>query len=842
MDHGLQSRFAPPQPRRDYIRRPRLFEKLKQYLTLPVTGIFANAGCGKTTLVSSFMKEYEWEPLWFTLDETGDDAAFFWNSLFHLFPSLQEHEDLAFMLEQHLKQEEYYTLLEYAIPLMKEKEHILVLDNVHVLHDPLLLSSLQYFLQHLPSCLHVILMGREEHEVSLYTQMLEGNVGLLSALDLNFREDEAMAFLKKTLHCEEGDEQLQMLCHKADGWIGGLQLLVMANGENSSAFSRRMLNEYITQEIMMPLPAHVREFLIDTSIFHSFDIELARAYMQDACIEDILQFLLKQNFIITTLDEEHKLYAYHDILRDYLITCFDECDSTHKKECRHRGSELCLQRNDIQECLYLLFSIPDYHQAMEVLSTQANTADTLRYLRKVPRSLICENPDFAYQYYFYYYGCYEESECREIYRQIEEQLYDTPGFAAFANSFAIIDTTGVEKSTVLSISQLHKLPLKEETISFMLLKDAYLLYAHNHFRECRERLDEVDVMYRKSKNLYTGSMLYMEYAQLHEEFGQFQEALRDYEKMKWFIEQLHQNEQSYEIGLAGIYIKQMRLEEADELLNLCEQRQKTNSESLTMAGVHTRAQWYCAKEDYDEAEKLLDIIQKTQVYSELQYRMGLLKLLYEQRADMAVYHEIEQLGEAGMLYAMDRMDGCLCWCQLLLHNKEYDKALGILDQLLQMARKEASMYVLVEADLLKLRVLWHMKHENIRLQNDLFMEAFMTACPQMIRLPFLILRHDMDAQWARQMVNTLRNLNQQEQEFLKSLQLPFGHHDILTLREIEVLHEIAEGRSNKEICEQLCISLSTVKTHIISIYGKLAISHRVEAAQYYQKHYAGKFL
>lgn len=54
---------------------------------------------------------------------------------------------------------------------------------------------------------------------------------------------------------------------------------------------------------------------------------------------------------------------------------------------------------------------------------------------------------------------------------------------------------------------------------------------------------------------------------------------------------------------------------------------------------------------------------------------------------------------------------------------------------------------------------------------------------------------------------------------------------LLSVREIEVLEVLATGASNKEIAECLYISISTVKTHIISIYSKLQVSNRIEAIE-----------
>lgn len=56
--------------------------------------------------------------------------------------------------------------------------------------------------------------------------------------------------------------------------------------------------------------------------------------------------------------------------------------------------------------------------------------------------------------------------------------------------------------------------------------------------------------------------------------------------------------------------------------------------------------------------------------------------------------------------------------------------------------------------------------------------------------------------------------------------------EVLTPRELEILREVAKGKSNKEIGETLYISESTVKTHISNIFQKLGIKNRSEAILY----------
>lgn len=54
----------------------------------------------------------------------------------------------------------------------------------------------------------------------------------------------------------------------------------------------------------------------------------------------------------------------------------------------------------------------------------------------------------------------------------------------------------------------------------------------------------------------------------------------------------------------------------------------------------------------------------------------------------------------------------------------------------------------------------------------------------------------------------------------------------LTEREEQVLMRVAAGRTNAEIADELFISLSTTKTHLASLMGKLGARNRVELAMW----------
>ena len=57
-------------------------------------------------------------------------------------------------------------------------------------------------------------------------------------------------------------------------------------------------------------------------------------------------------------------------------------------------------------------------------------------------------------------------------------------------------------------------------------------------------------------------------------------------------------------------------------------------------------------------------------------------------------------------------------------------------------------------------------------------------------------------------------------------------HDLLTVREMEILNLLSTGAKNTDIADQLSLSVHTIKTHIYHIYKKLDVSNRTQAVNW----------
>ena len=61
--------------------------------------------------------------------------------------------------------------------------------------------------------------------------------------------------------------------------------------------------------------------------------------------------------------------------------------------------------------------------------------------------------------------------------------------------------------------------------------------------------------------------------------------------------------------------------------------------------------------------------------------------------------------------------------------------------------------------------------------------------------------------------------------------------DGLTSREVEILQLVANGLTNRQLADQLGVSIRTVDAHLRSVYAKLNVKSRSAATRYAVEHH-----
>jgi DNA-binding NarL/FixJ family response regulator len=86
---------------------------------------------------------------------------------------------------------------------------------------------------------------------------------------------------------------------------------------------------------------------------------------------------------------------------------------------------------------------------------------------------------------------------------------------------------------------------------------------------------------------------------------------------------------------------------------------------------------------------------------------------------------------------------------------------------------------------------------------------------------------------ARELIGAIRSVNEGSRHFSPSVAVKLaGRYQKvrLTMRELEILRFVADGKANKEIANTLQVGEETVKSHVANILAKLGVSNRTEAA------------
>ena len=150
----------------------------------------------------------------------------------------------------------------------------LILDDYHLISTPAIHAALAFLLDHLPPQLHLIMLTRADPPLPLTRLRARGELTELRAADLRFTAEEAAAFLTVMMGLSLTADEVAALEARTEGWVAGLQLAALAMRDRTdhagfiAAFSgsNRFVVDYLVEEVLSRLPAHLQTFVLQTSI------------------------------------------------------------------------------------------------------------------------------------------------------------------------------------------------------------------------------------------------------------------------------------------------------------------------------------------------------------------------------------------------------------------------------------------------------------------------------------------------------------------------------------------------------------------------------------------------
>jgi LuxR family maltose regulon positive regulatory protein len=867
IDHLLETKFHKPIWRSNGVMRPRLLDQLQVGLTeqRKLTLISAPAGYGKTTLITSWLHSLSGSTrsIWLSLEKSDNDPARFLAYWAAAWSRVSDFglENIQELLDAPQLPPFQNILDEIINPLVQLKEPaILVLDDYHIITNPLIHEMLEYFLEHQPHQAHLVITTRSDPPLPLARLRARGHMTEIRASDLRFTEKEASYFFNQSMQLVLEKEDIHSLEMRTEGWAVGMQLAAVAlkNLPDPQKFvesfrgSHRYVLDYLAEEVIHQQRDDVRKFLIQTSVLERFNAESCEALTGFSDSQSLLSELEQANLFLIPLDDERVWYRYHHLFADFLHT---ELSKTEVEDL-YKKAALWHEQNDLlseavgyaiaSSDLELLADILERGLKQDAAWSGGNLTLYASWLDALPAQAFQSRPALSLNasHILYLLGRFDLAE-KQI-DQAEQTLQALPSspekeqMSALASLYrgAIASVRGdtgqaIEKITFAQ----ERLPQEnhlQHARGFFSLGLAYELsgqteLAVQNYLKSSEEAQVAGVLYLAVHALGAAAQVQISQGQLSLAERACRQAI-----------QIAEGKQFPPLGLAESILGNIALERND--LAAAEQflqsgialSRRGGLMDDVILGLSHLARLHAYQERisnaFDVAQEVNAIIQGFGVE-----RMSMLvaaytanlQLLTGQESAAAQWAAEYQTIRDGQSHEIAE----LTLVRVLLKRGDRENIPSILDPLIKREQAQGRVRTVIESMILM--SLFHHAEKDVPTAVDWLSQALGLAAPEgFIRIflddgKALLDLLPKARQTAPELVDAILSIQHAEKDSHPS---PLDQLiDPLSEQEIRILKLLVAGKPNKEIADELVISLGTAKWHVHNILQKLGVGNRSQA-------------
>jgi LuxR family transcriptional regulator, maltose regulon positive regulatory protein len=415
----LLTKLNRPHSNENLIIRPDLLHKLNDGLNKRMIFVSAPAGFGKSTLINSWLDQQDCPISWISLDKADNDPSRFFSYFFTALSKI--FSEIDFSIEEINSFSEKPSvegiLASLIAPLLKSpSRYILVLDDYHLIKNPIIHETIQFLAQNLARLSSAedprkirgilpVLISRASPPFSLSKWRLQDELVEIRMDHLQFSVDDARTFLQESLGVPISKTQAKVLVLRTEGWIAGIQLAAISFKEQRLADLDRfiqafgggnyLVSDYLLHEVISLLPDEVQQFLINTSILDRFSSALCDEVLGIDYSQRMIDILETSNLFIIPLDDQRTWYRYHHLLMSYLTKRRVESKRETFVNYHLRAASWFESNQHLDECIQHYLAVGEVKEAVRIITQNASpilNQGKMNYLAE----LIAYFPDSAF--------------------------------------------------------------------------------------------------------------------------------------------------------------------------------------------------------------------------------------------------------------------------------------------------------------------------------------------------------------------------------------------------------------------------------------------------------------
>ena len=858
----LTTKLYLPLRQRRWVARSRLIERLNAELlrsggfARKLTLVSAPAGYGKTALVSDWLRGLECPVAWVSLDENDNDPVLL---LSYMIAALQQvapgfGQDVQAMV-QSPQPPPTPTLLAALLNEIATlpRPVILALDDYHVIQSPRIHEQVAFLLDHLPPQMHLVLMTREDPLLPISRLRVRGHLMEIRQDDLRFTAQEAETFLHSIMELELSPEEMAALERRTEGWIAGLQLaaLSMRGQKDAQAFireftgSNRYILDYLIDEVFTQQPAETQEFLLKTSILERLSGPLCDAISGHENSSDLLQVLEQANLFIIPLDQNREWYRYHHLFGDLLRYQLRALDVQVETELNQRACQWYAGEGFLTDAIHHALAGKDWgtaarliDQASEEMLRLGEITLLLSWYGRLPQQVVRAQAQLclSYAWALMLASQLEAAEplliCAEQAAPAGSSLLGEVAAAQAYMAQSLGDGRRMIEASQQALALLPETDLHSRGIVSLNLGIAY--WHIGRMEDTHEVLQQAIPALHQRGNFYGEMAARIFQARVLAVRGQIRPAATYFEE----ITRQTGRGQTFPLvflDLCTLYYEWNELETAASWLEQgLESCQRSGSLEFQMAAFMHQAWLAFALGDLAGVDEALvqihQILESSSIPLRTRARVTDLEVqLALRQGDLETARSLEpQLTADAENHPFYRFLD-LTPARLLLAQGRKEEAASKFAAAVKVAAANDWGYGLIAGLVLQAlaadtssAALEFLGQALSMAEPQGFIRTFADAGAPLAPLLQEAARRGLYPEYAGQILAAIGEKPRADAA-ASALVEP------LSERELEVLRLVAAGLSNRQIAQQLVVSLGTAKTHIHNIYGKLGASSRVQA-------------
>ncbi|MFE9925621.1 LuxR C-terminal-related transcriptional regulator [Streptomyces sp. NPDC005774] len=323
-DPFLRTRFALPARPATFLRRQRLVDHLDQALGTPLTLINGAAGAGKTLLAADWASGLRSPVAWLTVEVGDRRPGVFWAYILQTLRACGAPASDAVGAPADASGVDRRLLAALAAELNdRDRPVVLVLDEYDCMTAPEITEQLAFVLHHAGRGLHLVLVTRTEPLLPLHRYRAAGELTEIRAAELAFTPEEAVALLE--LHgLSLPVHAARALVDRTRGWAAGLRLSALAARESADPelylkefeADHSTVADFLLAEVLKGQTQETQDLLLRVSVLKRFCPDLADALTLRTDAEPILAGLHRENAFVEHLG--HSWYQLHPLFGEIL--------------------------------------------------------------------------------------------------------------------------------------------------------------------------------------------------------------------------------------------------------------------------------------------------------------------------------------------------------------------------------------------------------------------------------------------------------------------------------------------------------------------------------------------